>query len=115
MIRRPPRSTLFPYTTLFRSAGQHKNEDRKNLQVTGEDRSGAGLFDVFRGEHALHDVLSGTPGPEAQYRSAEHDSAPREVGVVGRLPHGEESRRYFGFEPGEPVESREPERPGLAR
>src|SRR3712207_7744967 len=23
MIRRPPRSTLFPYTTLFRSHGQH--------------------------------------------------------------------------------------------
>src|SRR5258708_12413423 len=23
MIRRPPRSTLFPYTTLFRSVGQH--------------------------------------------------------------------------------------------
>src|SRR2546430_10035715 len=23
MIRRPPRSTLFPYTTLFRSIGQH--------------------------------------------------------------------------------------------
>src|SRR3712207_7244777 len=23
MIRRPPRSTLFPYTTLFRSAEQH--------------------------------------------------------------------------------------------
>src|SRR5689334_24478575 len=23
MIRRPPRSTLFPYTTLFRSNGQH--------------------------------------------------------------------------------------------
>src|ERR1035437_101664 len=23
MIRRPPRSTLFPYTTLFRSAGNH--------------------------------------------------------------------------------------------
>src|SRR5438552_13826146 len=25
MIRRPPRSTLFPYTTLFRSQGQEKN------------------------------------------------------------------------------------------
>src|SRR3989441_6920027 len=25
MIRRPPRSTLFPYTTLFRSALQHPN------------------------------------------------------------------------------------------
>src|SRR3712207_8795360 len=24
MIRRPPRSTLFPYTTLFRSAGVHR-------------------------------------------------------------------------------------------
>src|SRR5258705_9339394 len=24
MIRRPPRSTLFPYTTLFRSAGAYK-------------------------------------------------------------------------------------------
>src|SRR5437870_9614632 len=24
MIRRPPRSTLFPYTTLFRSGGDHR-------------------------------------------------------------------------------------------
>src|SRR5258708_27595595 len=27
MIRRPPRSTLFPYTTLFRSLDQHKGVD----------------------------------------------------------------------------------------
>src|SRR5687768_18301332 len=27
MIRRPPRSTLFPYTTLFRSAGSVGGED----------------------------------------------------------------------------------------
>src|SRR2546426_2039616 len=26
MIRRPPRSTLFPYTTLFRSIGEERNE-----------------------------------------------------------------------------------------
>src|SRR3712207_7567786 len=26
MIRRPPRSTLFPYTTLFRSLADHRNE-----------------------------------------------------------------------------------------
>src|SRR2546430_13719085 len=26
MIRRPPRSTLFPYTTLFRSLGQHDEQ-----------------------------------------------------------------------------------------
>src|SRR3712207_7542130 len=29
MIRRPPRSTLFPYTTLFRSWA-HGNDDRAN-------------------------------------------------------------------------------------
>src|SRR3712207_8811930 len=28
MIRRPPRSTLFPYTTLFRSSNQLADEDR---------------------------------------------------------------------------------------
>src|SRR5947209_15811204 len=27
MIRRPPRSTLFPYTTLFRSSGQEIGDD----------------------------------------------------------------------------------------
>src|SRR3712207_6855070 len=27
MIRRPPRSTLFPYTTLFRSAGARRDDD----------------------------------------------------------------------------------------
>src|SRR5688572_32322619 len=30
MIRRPPRSTLFPYTTLFRS-----REKRKHARITG--------------------------------------------------------------------------------
>src|SRR3712207_7051741 len=30
MIRRPPRSTLFPYTTLFRSANQ-AGEDNRNV------------------------------------------------------------------------------------
>src|SRR2546426_8846790 len=28
MIRRPPRSTLFPYTTLFRSVGNLRRADR---------------------------------------------------------------------------------------
>src|SRR5689334_24558335 len=28
MIRRPPRSTLFPYTTLFRSARLHRDRER---------------------------------------------------------------------------------------
>src|SRR2546425_12454051 len=33
MIRRPPRSTLFPYTTLFRSVRLHRGEVRLFLRV----------------------------------------------------------------------------------
>src|SRR3712207_8115627 len=37
MIRRPPRSTLFPYTTLFRSTGTlHTEHHRKELVREGE-------------------------------------------------------------------------------
>src|SRR2546428_6650231 len=31
MIRRPPKSTLFPYTTLFRSRGSRRNRSRPGL------------------------------------------------------------------------------------
>src|SRR2546429_173993 len=31
MIRRPPRSTLFPYTTLFRSLCEHELPDRPSV------------------------------------------------------------------------------------
>src|SRR3712207_7308650 len=31
MIRRPPRSTLFPYTTLFRSPGGEADRDRRRV------------------------------------------------------------------------------------
>src|SRR2546429_5761371 len=35
MIRRPPRSTLFPYTTLFRSQPLHKKQPTRGcVQVT---------------------------------------------------------------------------------
>src|SRR5690348_18115291 len=36
MIRRPPRSTLFPYTTLFRSCALRREEDVR----LGDDRGG---------------------------------------------------------------------------
>src|SRR2546430_9228984 len=36
MIRRPPRSTLFPYTTLFRSVKQQKDLLSKNLRDQSE-------------------------------------------------------------------------------
>src|SRR3712207_8978778 len=42
MIRRPPRSTLFPYTTLFRSmetAVPQSRTDRLNLRVTEAEKA----------------------------------------------------------------------------
>src|SRR3712207_7876553 len=60
MIRRPPRSTLFPYTTLFRSPPIRGHPQRtiytmKRIVVLGAGESGAGAailakkegFDVF--------------------------------------------------------------------
>src|SRR5688572_31828207 len=41
MIRRPPRSTLFPYTTLFRSEGQGRRD-----QIEG--RRGDGLLKIVK-------------------------------------------------------------------
>src|SRR5258707_2379768 len=40
MIRRPPRSTLFPYTTLFRSTGESQvwcHKDLIDMEVPGKD------------------------------------------------------------------------------
>src|SRR2546430_6190319 len=38
MIRRPPRSTLFPYTTLFRSHGE-RDQDQPGADVDAEERA----------------------------------------------------------------------------
>src|SRR3712207_8965636 len=41
MIRRPPRSTLFPYTTLFRS---HDRRDQHEVRQDRADRRGGGAL-----------------------------------------------------------------------
>src|SRR5256886_7991950 len=55
MIRRPPRSTLFPYTTLFRSAGPGADlsgaGDAREPAQAGERRRAGG-----RPRHCDHDV-----------------------------------------------------------
>src|SRR3712207_9513328 len=42
MIRRPPRSTLFPYTTLFRSLLPHVERHLPGAQFVVDNRAGAG-------------------------------------------------------------------------
>src|SRR5260370_27062058 len=73
MIRRPPRSTLFPYTTLFRS----QPVMRRNLG----DR-----FDESHDRECLHAVER--PGPRAldRMRSEEHTSEIQShLNLVSRL------------------------------
>src|SRR3712207_8182335 len=54
MIRRPPRSTLFPYTTLFRSEAAHGAHDVYALEV---------VWAVLLEDRGAHDrVLVGSGG-----------------------------------------------------
>src|SRR2546430_16188750 len=63
MIRRPPRSTLFPYTTLFRS---------DELEPRGRVHPGVRDDDEDPGRHSTHG--HGHPGPEVRPR---RDAVPR--------------------------------------
>src|SRR5437667_8344526 len=52
MIRRPPRSTLFPYTTLFRSrpAPRGRGAGKSLAARLGDGELGRPLFMVFRAD-----------------------------------------------------------------
>src|SRR2546430_10868736 len=72
MIRRPPRSTLFPYTTLFRSASLHARKVqpfRDGLDVV----ENAKLFAVEL-QHPTRPGLVGAVQPRTVSRSEEHTS-----------------------------------------
>src|SRR5258708_24295678 len=65
MIRRPPRSTLFPYTTLFRS-GPHGAVKRRTAVVDADHRGSVQL--------RIHSRSSGEAGRSFVARSEEHTS-----------------------------------------
>src|SRR3712207_7680474 len=65
MIRRPPRSTLFPYTTLFRSAVENAHRRVVVVHVAGGLGGGGGGLERRQGEVASR-ALAG--------RSEEHTS-----------------------------------------
>src|SRR2546430_6085410 len=60
MIRRPPRSTLFPYTTLFRSHGEG-----------GAVQGRLGLADAGIPRLSCHPPLARPNGPASRVRAAE--------------------------------------------
>src|SRR3712207_8235337 len=64
MIRRPPRSTLFPYTTLFRSLGIDMGAVDLVLQVESPKSVSAGLQRIGRAGHGVGDVSKGRIFPK---------------------------------------------------
>src|SRR5256886_9079157 len=83
MIRRPPRSTLFPYTTLFRShrvAPSPKSDPRKDLRRAQRELEEAEAAvaalesEVARVVAALEDPALYTRPDGAATRSEEHTS-----------------------------------------
>src|SRR2546428_5086178 len=71
MIRRPPRSTLFPYTTLFRSGSLGGPDEGLRVGVVLCDVSCNG-FDQFRdtGEAAAADLFLGQVSKKALDRKS---------------------------------------------
>src|SRR3712207_4677497 len=89
MIRRPPRSTLFPYTTLFRSKeDRNKNRPksrRQEREETGGDeyRPQVHLRECERGKHDR--IVAGPPhrprDPDRDDRRDHHnDTEPCQIG-----------------------------------
>src|SRR2546426_4194263 len=52
MIRRPPRSTLFPYTTLFRSGSREAVVDQASWRCQGATRRSGQIASL--GRRAMH-------------------------------------------------------------
>src|SRR5256886_14929780 len=93
MIRRPPRSTLFPYTTLFRSLGAL--EDVGAVDVLGIERRILAHQDAPQGAQGLDGRLpqgepAGGGGPHGERPHApERDAVAQQEGAL--LEGGERS------------------------
>src|SRR3712207_7766795 len=72
MIRRPPRSTLFPYTTLFRSGEVPDLQGRRRTIRLDRVRMQIGTVRAARGRNPVGCVGAGRL--DAQRRSEEHTS-----------------------------------------
>src|SRR3712207_7844260 len=78
MIRRPPRSTLFPYTTLFRSRETRPgDEDQRQQEVEDDDRARQVRLKRLRDREDDHEDRArygnGAEDP-GEVRSEEHTS-----------------------------------------
>src|SRR2546430_6059082 len=77
MIRRPPRSTLFPYTTLFRSPGTTPPDARDDASASPS---------VSTGWHWLRAQASGGPTPSPADHRGPAGLCSNRLGKRGTLP-----------------------------
>src|SRR2546422_1754790 len=98
MIRRPPRSTLFPYTTLFRSARALRSSGSRRRSYSLSSRSALSYFVVTGGsirreiKKLCARLRRGDPGPPGLFRRADgqlllvaDQRHPQEQGLQGEL------------------------------
>src|SRR3712207_7955031 len=74
MIRRPPRSTLFPYTTLFRSAVARARRTRRDRPDPGRRGDAVPLAGGTRGGLTVGGAGAVTHRDSGRLRSEEHTS-----------------------------------------
>src|SRR3712207_7871350 len=81
MIRRPPRSTLFPYTTLFRSIGGQGPRNLDPLTHAAGKLARIRVFEAGQADHrnvmregAVTLFVTSAAQAEADIRSEEHTS-----------------------------------------
>src|SRR2546430_17509885 len=104
MIRRPPRSTLFPYTTLFRSPADKKWSPPRYQDIRGSDvlllssHDGASLVRVIAGD------LGGHAGPGRTHTPIVYAHASIAPGARLELPraHQVHAPADVPFRPGTP-------------
>src|SRR3712207_7624245 len=74
MIRRPPRSTLFPYTTLFRSSPNTWQRKRSRQPMASNGEAVQAALDEAVGQLGEHTGSTDVASASAQPRSEEHTS-----------------------------------------
>src|SRR2546425_6847361 len=100
MIRRPPRSTLFPYTTLFRSS-QSADPRTKNRSSNGFPPVALLDLDVDWGLGHEEDDENLRPAPPARARAVHRGRGPRDGSASHTPPF--EQREHFSVGEFQPV------------
>src|SRR5260370_27843728 len=96
MIRRPPRSTLFPYTTLFRSAAAIVDPSERQRQPAHDEPHQGPEICLHSGTVDERWAQNDGPGVKANFRSEEHTSELQShLNLVCRLLLEKKKNRFW--------------------